>query len=59
MSMVVEMIGCPACAPVPEGPEHGPGCEQCEGHGWVYKVPNALSPDEVRSQIEELKRNNK
>ena len=51
MTMKVERIGCPACAPVPEGPEHGPGCEQCDGYGYVYKVPNDLDPTEVKCQI--------
>ena len=50
----VEKIGCPACAPVPEGPEPGSGCEQCEGNGYVYKVPNSLSPLEARRQIAEI-----
>jgi hypothetical protein len=50
----VEKIGCPACAPVAEGLEPGPGCEQCEGGGWVYKVPNSLSPMQVRKQIAEI-----
>lgn len=46
----VRMIGCPACAPVPEGPTKGPGCEQCEGAGWVWLVPNQLSGAEVHRQ---------
>lgn len=33
-------VGCPACAPDPEGPEPGPGCEQCGGEGYVWIVPD-------------------
>lgn len=50
----VRVIGCPACAPERDGPRHGPGCEQCDGAGWVWVVPNHLSEDEVKRQIEEL-----
>lgn len=35
-----QRIGCPACAPSRHGPEEGPGCEQCEGQGWVWVVPD-------------------
>lgn len=31
-------IPCPACSPDPNGLDAGPGCEQCEGHGWVWLV---------------------
>lgn len=51
----VERIGCPACGPDrPPSPRHGPGCEQCEGAGWVWQVPNHLGADEVARQIKEL-----
>jgi|1185.fasta_scaffold352315_2 hypothetical protein len=53
--MKIERVGCPACAPVPEGPVDGPGCEQCDGFGYVYKVPNGMDRAEVRRQIAELK----
>src|SRR4051794_27117772 len=36
-------VGCPACAPVAEGPVPGPGCEQCEGRGWVWLVANVTA----------------
>lgn len=41
----VEAIACPACG--------GPGCEQCEGAGWVWRVPNHLGEEEVERQISE------
>src|SRR3954463_11330455 len=34
----VAAVACPACG--------GPGCEQCEGAGWVWRVPNGLSEAE-------------
>jgi hypothetical protein len=42
----VAAVACPACG--------GPGCEQCEGAGWVWRVPNNLSPDEVHRQKHEI-----
>lgn len=52
----VTKIGCPACGPnPPPSPEHGPGCEQCDGYGYVFQVPDSLHPHEVRLQIEAIK----
>lgn len=52
--MKIERIGCPACSPVPGGPQDGPGCEQCDGYGYVYQVPNELDSAEARRQIAKL-----
>src|SRR3954447_19550162 len=41
----VERIACPAGC--------GGGCEQCEGAGWVWLVPNGLGEAEVARQIRE------
>jgi len=55
MAHKVQKIGCPACGPErPPSPVHGPGCEQCNGSGWVYQVPNTLSLEEIKQQIAEI-----
>lgn len=55
MSGSVEKIGCPACGPDrPPSQRYGTGCEQCEGAGWVYQVPDNLDADEVARQIKEI-----
>ena len=32
-----QRVPCPACG---SAIGEGPGCEQCHGNGWVWKVPN-------------------
>jgi hypothetical protein len=42
----VQKINCPAC--------DGMSCEQCEGYGYVFMVPNDMDPLEARRQVEAI-----
>lgn len=39
----IKKIDCPAC--------DGHTCEQCDGYGYVFVVPNDMDPAVVRQQI--------
>ena len=43
---MIRKVACPACG--------GPGCEQCDGYGYVYEVPNSMGAEEAQRQIAEL-----